>query len=158
MGKAMQRAVVFLDGPIGLGKTYLGRAGAASMSLGFIDGDDHSTTGHWLRSALRTSRRIVAASEDALHNEAAVLVAYPLRCKEWVFFSQTFERMGIACHCICLAADIAAISARERELDADEIARSAEMTAQGCGSRPFGTARLRTDEFSLSERVGCWRT
>lgn len=147
----MQRAVVLLDGPIGVGKTTLGKTVAAGMGLGFIDGDDCSTTGHWLRSALTTSRRIVAASENALNEQAAVLVSYPLRCKEWVFLSQTFERKGFACNCICLTADVAAISARERKLNSAEIARSAEMISQGYGSRPFATARLRTDEHSFSE-------
>lgn len=72
----MKPAVIFLDGPIGVGKTSLGRAAAMSLNLGFIDGDDHSAPGHWLRSILRTSHKIVAASLDALRDRPAVIVAY----------------------------------------------------------------------------------
>lgn len=54
----MRRAVVFPDGPVGVGKTTLGRAVAQDPGPGFID--DHSAPGPWLRSILRTSRIILA--------------------------------------------------------------------------------------------------
>lgn len=150
-GEKMQRAVILLDGPIGVGKTSLGRAVAASLAFGFIDGDDHSAPGHWLHSILRTSRKIVSASEHALRAHPAAIVSHPLRCTNWVFFSQTFARMGISCHCIGLMADITAISARGRKLDAGELTRSAEMIAQGYGQRSFSSIHLRTDEASFDQ-------
>ena len=89
----MKPAVIFLDAPIGVGKTSLGRAAAMKLNLGFIDGDDYSAPGSWFRSILRTSRRIVAASLDALRDRPAVIVAYPLRCTNWVFFSKSFTTL-----------------------------------------------------------------
>jgi hypothetical protein len=147
----MQRAVILLDGPIGVGKTALGRAVASGLAFGFIDGDDYSEPGGWLHSILKTSHRIVAASGEPLRPHPAVIVSYPLRCTNWMFFSKTFERMGIACYCIGLTASISAISTRERKLDADELARSAEMIEQGYGQRPFSSIHLRTDEASFDE-------
>lgn len=147
----MQKTVFMLDGPIGVGKTSLGRAAAPGLAFGFIDGDDHSAPGHWLRSILRTSRTIVALCETTLRSRDGVIVSYPLRCTDWVFFSQTFGRMGIACHCIGLTATPDAILARERKLDAHEITRSREMMAQGYGQREFSSAHLCTDEAPFDE-------
>ena len=147
----MRKSVLLLDGPIGVGKTSLGQAAAAQLAFGFIDGDDHSAPGHWLRSILQTSRNIVSASEDCLRTYPAVIVAYPLRCTNWLFFHKTFDRMGIKCRCIGLIADITAISAREPALSTAEIARSAEMIAQGYGKRAFNEFTIRTDEASFEE-------
>ena len=147
----MQRSVVLLDGPIGVGKTTLGRAAASQLQFGFIDGDGYSVPGDWLRSILRTSRRIVSASEESLRTNPSVVVAYPLRCTNWIFLRETFGQMGVACHCIGLIADIASITVRTRRLDEKEIARSVEMIAQGYGQRAFSTFILRTDEADFDE-------
>ena len=147
----MQKTVFFLDGPIGVGKTSLGQAAAIGLDFGYIDGDHHSAPGHWLRSILRTSRSIVSACEASLQSRQAVLVSYPLRCTNWVFYSQTFCRMGIATHCIGLAATLDAIGSRERKLDQGEIIRSREMIQQGYGRRKFSSAFLRTDEAPFDE-------
>nr|WP_272210603.1 hypothetical protein [Marinicella sp. W31]MDC2876503.1 hypothetical protein [Marinicella sp. W31] len=147
----MQKSVILLDGPIGVGKTSLGQAAASALGYGFIDGDDHSVPGDWLRSILQTSRRIVLASEQALQTHEAVIVSYPLRCTNWIFYQQTFARMGIACRTIGLIADIASISARDRMLSKGEITRSAEMIAQGYGQRRFSDIIFRTDEAGFDE-------
>ena len=142
----MQRSLVLFDGPIGAGKTSLGRAVAKELAFGFIDGDDHSAPGPWIRSILRTSRKIASATEEALQSHPSVIVSYPLRCTTWIFFQQTFERRGIGCHCVGLIADISAISARDRVFSAQELARSEEMIAQGYGQRPFSDLVIRTDD------------
>ena len=147
----MRKSVLLLDGPVGVGKSSLGRAAASRLAFGFIDGDDCSEPGPWLRSILRTSRGIVAASQDLLRDHRAVIVAYPLRCTNWVFYHQTFARMGVRCRCIGLSADLDAIASRERVLGDGEMARSAEMIAQGYGRRPFSAATLRTDEADFDE-------
>lgn len=140
-----------LDGPIGVGKTSLGRAAAPGLGFDFVDGDDHSAPGPWLRSILRTSRATLAACETSLQSRRGVLVSYPLRCTNWVYFNRSFARLGIDCHCIGLTADLDAIQARDRRLSADEVARSAEMITQGYGRRAFSTAILRTDEGSFDD-------
>lgn len=146
----MWQSVIMLDGPIGVGKTSIGKAVASELGLGFIDGDDHSAPGPWINSILTTCREIVLASEAELLNFPGVIVAYPMRCTTWVFFEQTFRRRGIACHCIGLVADVAAISARARQFRPQELARSKEMIVQGYGQRPFSDMLIRTDEADLN--------
>jgi len=146
----MQKTVLLLDGPIGAGKTSLGRECASRLGFAFIDGDDHCA-GPWLRSVLTASRSIAAASLEALEDRAAVIVAYPVRCTNWVFYSRTFERSGITCRCIGLIADPNHIATRERILSAAELARSAEMIGEGYGQRTFSDLILRTDEAGFDE-------
>jgi hypothetical protein len=142
----MPAQVIFLDGPVGVGKTSLGRAAAQSLGWAFIDGDDHSAEGPWLRSILRISRAIAAACRQALETHPAVIVAYPLRPTDWRFYRARFAQDGVACHCLGLTASAKAIANRARPLSPEEIARSAEMTAQGYGQRSFATLTLSTDE------------
>ncbi|WP_127903001.1 shikimate kinase [Solirhodobacter olei] len=144
--KPMQKSVFLFDGAIGVGKSTLGRSVAAKLGFGFIDGDDLSGPGHWFCSSLATSRKIVGASVKALSGRAGVIVAYPVRCTNWLFFLRTFERMGISCHCIGLVADSGAIESRDRRLSTGECARSREMISQGYGRRRFSDLILRTDD------------
>lgn len=134
---------------MGVGKTTLGRAVSKEMGIGFIDGDDYSAPGHWLRSILQTSRRIVAACELQLESLPAVIVAYPLRCTNWLFYRETFRRRGISFYCIGLTAEPAHIANRERNLTSGEIERTLQMAAQGYGRRQFSDRIVRTDESSF---------
>lgn len=145
----MRKSVFFLDGSIGVGKTTLGPLAASRLGFGFIDGDDLSGPGHWLRSSLTTSRRIVVASKSALQNHAGLIVSYPLRCTNWLYFCRTFEREGIACYCVGLIADSSAIETPARRLSASERARSREMISQGYGRRPFSAIIIHTDAADL---------
>lgn len=142
----MQKSVFLFDGPIGVGKTILGRIVSAKLNFGFVDGDDLSAPGHWLRSVLRTSREIVESSEKALRTHEGVIVAYPVRCANWLFFLRNFERIGIAVYCVGLIADSEGIEMRDRKLSAGERARSREMISQGYGQRFFSDLTIRTDE------------
>lgn len=142
---------MFFEGPVGVGKTTLGREVASRLGYGFVDGDDYSAKGAWLRSILTTSRRIAKACQDQLETHPVVIVAYPLRCTNWVFYRETFKRHGIALHCIGLSADVDHIARRERDLSKDEITRSAEMIAQGYGKRPFSDLTIRTDECGFED-------
>jgi len=147
----MPKSVLFFEGPVGVGKTSLGREVASRLGFRFIDGDDYATRGNWLRSILTASHRIVDACQEQLENHPAVIVAYPLRCTNWVFYRETFKRRDISFHCIGLTADVAHIAKRERNLSEDEIARSAEMIAQGYGQRHFSDLTLRTDESDFED-------
>ncbi|MCV0370420.1 shikimate kinase [Filomicrobium sp.] len=145
----MPWSIVAFEGPIGVGKTTLGRAVSERLNVGFIDGDDYSAPGPWLRSSLQTSRRIVTACEEQLQSHPAVIVAYPLRCTNWVFYRETFRRRGIAFHCISLTADLVHISRRARILNPEELSRASEMLVQGYGNRHFSDIVVRTDEFGF---------
>lgn len=151
----MSLTVISFEGPVGVGKTTLGRAVAARLEIGFVDGDDCAAPGPWLRSVLQTSRRIVAACEEQLESRPAVIMAYPLRCTNWVFYRETFRRRGIAYHCVSLTADLAHITHRARALTPDEVARSSQMIAEGYGERPFSDLVVRTDEVGFD--LACQR-
>ncbi|MDO6730139.1 shikimate kinase [Marinovum sp. 2_MG-2023] len=145
----MSPTVIAFEGPIGVGKTTLGRAVAERLDIGFIDGDAHCAPGPWLHSVLRTSRRIATACEEQLENRPAVIMAYPLRCTNWLFYRETFRRRGIDFHCIGLTADIASIATRERSLAPHELARAAQMISEGYGQRAFSDVLIRTDAGSF---------
>ncbi|MEL6476193.1 MAG: hypothetical protein AAFR17_02610 [Pseudomonadota bacterium] len=160
MSTVAAASVVALDGPIGVGKTTLGRSVAAELQLGFVDGDDHSGPGPWFRTGLQTSRRIVAACHAELAQRPAVILAYPLRCINWVFYRETFQRDGVRFHCIGLIANYESLVSRTRVLSPREMRRAAEMIAQGYGQRPFSALQVRTDQGDfqsvarrLAERV-----
>ena len=150
----MLPTVVAFEGPVGVGKTTLGRAVAARLDIGFIDGDDHSAPGPWLRSILQTSRRIAAACADQLETRPAVILAYPLRCTDWLFYKGTFCRQGIGFHCVSLTAQAAHIAGRDRVLTPDELARASQMLAQGYGRRPFSDLVVPTDEAGFDATCG----
>ncbi len=58
-GQDQRGFAIFLNGPIGVGKTSLGRALARNLGSAFIDGDDHATPGKpWYGSSLSTSRSL----------------------------------------------------------------------------------------------------
>ncbi len=145
----MTAVVVAFEGPVGVGKTALGRAISKELGIGFVDGDDCSEPGPWLHSILRTSRRIAATCEEELIYHPAVIMAYPLRCTDWLFYRETFRRQGIALLCIGLTANIANIARRGRVLTMDELERASQMLAQGYGERPFSDRVIRTDEGSF---------
>ena len=100
----MQGTVVLFEGPVGVGKTSLGREVSARLGLAFIDGDDLSLPGPWLRSILKTSHRIVGACLEQLDSYPAVIVAYPMRCTNWVFFRESFGRRGGAVYLAIVSA------------------------------------------------------
>jgi hypothetical protein len=143
--------VIFFEGPIGVGKTSLGRVVAETLGHGFIDGDDHSEPGPRYASSLTTSRGIVKACRIALKASPHVIVAYPLRCINWVYFQGHFARHRLGCISVSLTADIYNICARERRLSPEEAIRSAEMIAQGYGARPFSAVQMRTDTAPLEQ-------
>ena len=150
----MSGVVIFLNGPIGVGKTVLGRLAAAELGASFIDSDDLGNPAkRWFEQGLSTARALVAAVVAALRNRSVVLVAKPLRARDWAFFKRRFEAEGVAVYCITLAAAADSILApgRGREFDAAERARIGEMIAQGYASRPFSNAIVETDRASLAD-------
>lgn len=143
--------VFIFDGPVGAGKTSLGQETATRLSFGFIDGDDYSMPGPWLRSILKTSKRILAASIEKLESYPGVIIAYPVRHTNWFFYNKSCEKMGVICRCVGLTANIENISHRDRKLSQDEEARCVEMIKQGYGKRDFSDIIIQTDKVDFEE-------
>jgi len=92
----MTGRAIFLNGPIGVGKTTLGQALAERLSAGFIDGDDLSDPDRpWYCSILQTSKRVVQSGLDVLQYTDTVIIAYPLDCMNWIYFRRKFEDAGV---------------------------------------------------------------
>ena len=91
----IKRAIV-LSGPIGAGKTTLGRALSERTGRAFIDGDDHSDPERlWYCSILRTSAAVHRTGLASLDSKPAVVVAYPLDYMTWTYFQRKFEDAGV---------------------------------------------------------------
>ena len=150
------RQVIVLNGPVGVGKTTLGRAVAAELGAAFIDGDDlHDPGKHWFEDVLTASHALVRAGRDALERRSTLVVAKPLRARDWRFLEGRFGALGITAHCVTLSARLDAIldPARGRVLDAHERARAAEMIEQGYAARPFSATIVETDRQDLIATV-----
>ena len=142
------KSVIFLSGPIGAGKTTLGRALGERIGGAFIDGDDHSDPEHpWYCSILRTSAAIVRTGLAMLDGKPALVIAYPLDCIAWIYFRRKFEAAGIAPLFVSLQASFAAITSQERgrSFSSEEKERIQAMIAEGYGARPFSDLVVNTD-------------
>ncbi|MFD1033903.1 hypothetical protein ACFQ15_04475 [Sphingomonas hankookensis] len=136
----MDRHAIFLSGPIGTGKTTLGRGLAARLSGGFIDGDDFSDPAKpWYCSILQTSRSIVHHASMRLQGAGVVVVAYPLSCMNWIYFRRHFADIGVTPVFVSLHASYAAITddRRGRAFSTAEHDRIKAMIAEGYGNRSF---------------------
>ncbi|MBC9208382.1 shikimate kinase [Roseomonas aerophila] len=152
----MGKTAVFLNGPIGSGKTTLGRALARRIGGVFIDGDDYSDPGRpWYCSILRTSRAVVRATQDAFAVSDHAVIAYPLGCATWMFYRRHIEAVGARPVFVNLRASYPQIVApgRLREFDAAEHARIRQMIAEGYAERPFADATIDTGTATVEETL-----
>ncbi len=151
-----RRRVIVLTGPIGAGKTTLGRALARTLGGCFIDGDDHALPGQpWYVSSLRTSRAIVEAAMTASTESGDVVVAYPLRCINWIYYRRRFAEAGAAMLVVNLHATFEQIvdAERGRVFDERERCRIAEMIQQGYGARAFAATTVDTGSPPFAEAL-----
>lgn len=145
---AVIKHAIFLSGPIGAGKTTLGRALSERIGGAFIDGDDHSDPAHpWYCSILHTSAAIVRTGLAKLGSKPALIIAYPLNCIGWIYFRRKFEGAGIQPVFVTLQASFAAITGRGRgrSFSNEEKERIQVMIAEGYGARPFSDLLVNTD-------------
>jgi hypothetical protein len=149
----MAKHAIFLSGPIGVGKTTLGRALSVSIGAGFIDGDDHADPDKpWYCSILRTSAAVVATGLAILETRPAVVIAYPLICINWIYYRRKFGGAGVSTLFIGLRATFASIvdERRGRSFDENEQQRIRTMIAEGYGANPFIDLAVETDQDSFA--------
>jgi Shikimate kinase len=143
----MRKHAIFLNGPIGVGKTTLGRALAEKLDGGFIDGDDHSEQGRpWYCSILRTSRSVLRTGLETLQDRRFVVIAYPLMCRTWIFYKRGFGDAGVHPIFVNLRASFDEIvsPARGRAFSDAERSRIAVMIREGYCDRPFADLTVET--------------
>lgn len=146
--------VIFLDGPIGVGKTTYGQHLAKAFAGEFLDGDDYCNPNTpWFASSLSTSRGILDAALATLDTTNIVFIAYPIRCLNWVFFKRRLQSRQIGAVLVGLRAPLSAIASddRSRRLSKGELKRSGEMISQGYGSRSFSDFFVQTDAGNETE-------
>jgi hypothetical protein len=152
----MKRHVIFLSGPIGCGKTTLGRALADKLDADFVDGDDLSEGGTpWLASILRTCRAIVARVSAGDGYDGAFVVAYPLRCTNWIYFRRRLGDQGISTTFVTLRASYTAITdaRRGRDFTPAERARIRIMLDEGYSDRAFSDIIVDSASMGIDETL-----
>ncbi len=154
---AVVRQVIFLNGPIGAGKTTLGRALANDLCAAFLDSDDlRDRSKRWYEETLTLANALVRAGTSALTERPLLVIAMPLRARDWAFFCARFRAQETTTYCVTLAADLDAIldPRRGRAFDAGERARIAEMIAQGYAARPFSDLIVDSGRQGFAETLG----
>ena len=109
----------------------------------------------WYCSTLQTSRRIVQSGLEVLRHTPIAVIAYPLRCTEWIYFRRTFETEGAMPLFVTLRASLSSTVdvRRGRAFSRDERARIRVMIAEGYDSRPFSNLILDTDKADFAETL-----
>ncbi len=149
----MPQPVIFLTGPIGVGKTTLGRALAVALDGTHIEGDDFQLPDRpWYAASLRVARGTV---EAAITAPAPAVVNYPLRCIDYLYLRGRLAERGLPSIFVNLSlpADRIMAANRGRAFTFWERARIREMIAQGYADRPWTDARVDTSG-SAEESLG----
>lgn len=123
----------------------------------FIEGDEHSAPDKpWYVSTLYTARSIVRSIKAAADGGKPVVIAYPLRCIDWIFYRHKLAERDIHTIVVSLGAsyDATIASDRGRRFSADERARIRQMIAEGYDRRGFSDFAIRTDRQNQHETLG----
>ncbi len=149
-------AAIFLMGTIGAGKSTLGRALARELGGAHVEGDDfHRPPKPWFATSLSTCRGVLSAVLAGAAEGRPVVVSYPLRCREWIFYRRRLAEAGIRSLFVSLVAAAEAILApdRGRAFTAGERRRIREMLAEGYDARLFSDLVVRTDQGDVEDSL-----
>ena len=149
MAAASEPRAIFLTGPIGAGKSSLGRALAEALGGDHVEGDDHQQLPKpWYASSLSTCRATLHDVLSRLELRPVAVISYPLRCYEWLYYRRHLGTAGVATQFVALAAAYEALAegSRARVLTASEKQRTREMLRQGYDRPPFADILIRTDD------------
>lgn len=152
----MDKHAIFLSGPIGAGKTTLGRGLAERLGAGFIDGDDQADHSKpWYARIRTTSERIVRVGLEMLATHEAVVIAYPLGCSSWIYHRRKFGDAGVRPIFVTLRASYKNIVAanRGRQFTPWEHERIAAMLHEGYDTRTFSDLIFDTDKAGFDQTL-----
>lgn len=152
----MDRHAVFLNGPIGAGKTTLGRALAQRLNGQFLDGDDYADHSKpWYCSIRQTSQAIVDNGLASLRAHPVVVIAYPLGCSSWIYYRRKFGDAGRHAIFVTLRASYEQIvdASRGRTFNDWEHRRIRTMIREGYDSRAFSDLIVDSGSGSLAETL-----
>jgi predicted kinase len=152
---ASGKQVVFLSGPIGVGKSTIGAALAKRLDGVFIESDAlGDPTQDWHQKIDTVNTEIVAQSLHALLTCGVVVVELPLDEARWRRLQRAFQP-DTQVRCITLAATFDTIVAadRGRAFSGWEIERIKVMIAEGYDRRSFSDAIVSTDQVSIADVV-----
>jgi hypothetical protein len=148
---------IFLSGPIGVGKSTLGQSLAKALGARFVEGDEHALDEvRWFACSLRTHRSILAEVVRNASEGHQVVVAYPLRCIEWIFHKRHLVAAGLTPVFVSLWAsyDVIVHASRGRSFSEWERCRIQEMIEQGYRDRPFSDLVLNSGSQGIDTTVG----
>lgn len=128
------KRVIFLTGAIGAGKSTIGRALAHKLDGQHVEGDDHQQPPKpWYATSLSTCRGTLQEVLTKLEHSNTVVVSYPLRCFEWIYYRGHLDREKVISTFIALSAgyDATVDPSRGRMFSQWEKARIREMLDEG---------------------------
>ena len=149
----MPQPVIFLTGPIGVGKTTLGRALAAAIGGARVEGDDFQLPDRpWHAASLRVARGIVEAVTTAT---GPVVVGYPLRCIDHIYLRRRLAESGLPSLFVNLSMPAERIlsTSRGRAFTDWERARIGEMIAEGYNRRAWADLLFEPAEAPVPDNV-----
>ena len=147
--------ILFLTGPIGVGKTTLGIGLAEALGGTFVEGDDFQAPDRpWHASSLRVARGVVEAASSAAA-DGPVVAGYPLRCIDYLYLRGRLAERGLETLFVNLSLPAARILApeRDRAFTPWERTRIAEMIAQGYDRRPWADLHFEPADAPVGDNL-----